>query len=253
MNEEDIRLLLTLQRTRNITKTSELMNLTQPALTRRVQVLEADLGTRLLIRSRNGVIFTPEGENILPKIKELEEGFASIREYLNVHAGKISGKLKLGASGNYAQFGMAKVVADFTRRYPDVKLQIESAQSWHVYKRLLNKDISLAILRGEYKWDDIHIRFSQEPVYVIADKPCSLEDLNHMLYIRRNMESGLKKSVSQWFDENGIHPRSQLDIDNIKFAISPLDTLSRSAGRRGCSRRPLFVYLEEVSLRPQRG
>jgi len=132
MNEEDIKLLLTLQRTRNITKTTEIMNLTQPALTRRIQVLEADLGVRLLIRSRNGVIFTPEGENILPKIKELGDGFTYIREYLNVHAGKICGRLKLGASSNYAQFGMAKVVADFAGMYPDVKFHIESAQSWHV-------------------------------------------------------------------------------------------------------------------------
>ena len=36
----------------------------------------------------------------------------------------------------------------------------------------------------------------------------------------------------------------------VKYALQ--DFLSRSAGRRGFSRRPLFVYLEEVSLRPQR-
>jgi len=62
--------------------------------------------------------------------------------------------------------------------------------------------------------------FSQEPIYLIAKEPCSRKDLNSMQYIQRNMESSLKKTVSQWFCENEIHPKSQIDIDNIKFAIS---------------------------------
>lgn len=220
MNEEDIKLLLTLQQTQNITKTSEIMNLTQPALTRRIQVLEKDLGIRLLVRSRNGAFFTPEGESILPKIKELEENFIYIREYLSSHAGKICGKLRLGVSSNYAQSGLARTVAGFTRQYPDVTLHIESAQSWHVYKRLIGKDISLAILRGKYKWDDVNILFNQEPIYLIAKSPCTLQELNSIYYIQRNMETSLKKSVFRWFDENSIRPTHRIDIDNIKFAIS---------------------------------
>lgn len=220
MNEEDVKLLLTLRRTRNITKTAELMNLTQPALTRRIQVLEEDLGTKLLVRSRNGAFFTPAGESILPKIQELEEIFTCIRESMHFHAGKISGKIRIGVSINYAQFSMAKTVAGFARQYPHVSLHIESAQSWHIYKKLLNREISMAVLRGNYKWEDVNILFNREPMYLIAREECALGELNRIHYLYRNMESSLEKSVGRWFEENGIRPRHQIYLDNIRSAIS---------------------------------
>ena len=219
MNEEDIELLLTLEKTRNITKTAEQMNLTQPALTRRIQILEQELGTRLLLRSRNGAVFTPVGEAILPRVRQIRKGFDEIRGYTNLHAGKICGKIKCGVSINYAQFCMADTIAAYSSRYPDVSLHIESSQSMNIYKRLLSRDFSLAVLRGKYKWDGICINFQKEPVYLIASAACEIADLRHMDYIHRSMEADLSRSVADWLAENDIPAHYHIHVDNIRSAI----------------------------------
>ncbi|WP_406542465.1 LysR family transcriptional regulator [Clostridium ljungdahlii] len=52
MDEKDYKLILTLYKLKNITKTSEKLFITQPALTKRIKKIEKDLGTDLLIRSK---------------------------------------------------------------------------------------------------------------------------------------------------------------------------------------------------------
>ena len=65
MDEKDCEMLEMLEKMGNITKAAEKLFTTQSALTKRIQKLENELGCTLLIRSRKGIIFTPEAEAIL--------------------------------------------------------------------------------------------------------------------------------------------------------------------------------------------
>ena len=168
MSEQDLELLLKLNQYKNITKAAERLHTTQPALTRRVKALEEELGVQLLIRSRNGVIFTPLAEGILPKIRELSETFQSVRTYLDINSGYVGGTVKIGLSINYAQYRLAKVLKEFLCQYPKVKVDIRTTQSQSLYPIFMNKEISLAVLRGEYKWDAGCRLFNQESVCVVS-------------------------------------------------------------------------------------
>lgn len=64
--------------TNNITKASENLNVSQPALTKAIKQLESDLNAKLFIRSKKGVVLTEAGEILYDYTKN---SFQNLGEY----------------------------------------------------------------------------------------------------------------------------------------------------------------------------
>ncbi|VTS14256.1 LysR family transcriptional regulator [Streptococcus pseudoporcinus] len=65
MDERDLELLVTLDETHNITHAADRLYVTQSALSKRINTLEQELNTQIMIRSRQGIRFTAQGETVL--------------------------------------------------------------------------------------------------------------------------------------------------------------------------------------------
>ena len=96
MNERDFELLSALNQTKNITRAADLLYITQSALSKRINALEEELGTTLILRSRQGIHFTPEGEEVLERTQAAAEQLAMMRRNLDQSKSYISGTLNAG-------------------------------------------------------------------------------------------------------------------------------------------------------------
>ena len=67
MDEKDFELLEALDETRNITHAADKLYMTQSALSKRIKSMEQELGVEILLRSRQGIRFTPAGEKVLER------------------------------------------------------------------------------------------------------------------------------------------------------------------------------------------
>lgn len=70
INLELYKIFYTVAQTKNITKASEILNISQPAVTKHTQNLEYALNNPLFIRTKKGVILTDFGEKIFIKVKQ---------------------------------------------------------------------------------------------------------------------------------------------------------------------------------------
>ncbi len=70
MRDTDWQILYELNDTQNITKAAEHLYITQPALTKRLKVIEDEFGIKIVKRSTKGVEFTREGEFLAGKAEE---------------------------------------------------------------------------------------------------------------------------------------------------------------------------------------
>ena len=61
LKANDYEFLITLYRSKNITQAAQTLFLSQPALTKRLQQIEQELGVLIVNRNVKGVQFTPEG------------------------------------------------------------------------------------------------------------------------------------------------------------------------------------------------
>lgn len=69
VNLELYKIFVTVANEPNITKTSEKLNLTQPAVTKHIKNLENILQVKLLIRSNHGIVLTDKGQVLYKEIK----------------------------------------------------------------------------------------------------------------------------------------------------------------------------------------
>ncbi|MEY8763969.1 MULTISPECIES: LysR family transcriptional regulator [Clostridium] len=218
MDEKDYEIILTLHKLKNITKTSEKLFISQPALTKRIKKIERDLGIDLIIRSKKGVIFTPLGESVIPYIKNVTNTLNLMRQQVESNHNFVGGTLNIGISLNYSHYRLPEVLKNYTEAFPNVDVKIVTDQSTHLYHKLENDEISLAVLRGEYKWDEESILLNTEPICFVCNNKNMNRPLDSFTYIGRHVDSIFQAKIQTWLIENG------LSIENTKFWIDDIET-----------------------------
>jgi len=122
------------------------LNLTQPALTQRIQVLEKEVGQQLLSRDAREVRLTPAGAVLMGHAKALvQTEDRALREMKDYLAG-ISGRLRIAYLTLWDGGLPTTILAEFRRRYPGIKLELTSGYSQQNVERLLGGEVDFAFV-----------------------------------------------------------------------------------------------------------
>jgi len=118
---------------RSITRASELLHLSQPAVSAHIKAIEDTLGITLFERTPRGMSLTRDGERLLAKA---EGTLAAHRDLMGeatriTHArrGHLTGKLRLGAGGGSNTTLAGRLVATLAERWPEVEVALEHTTS----------------------------------------------------------------------------------------------------------------------------
>jgi len=110
------------------------------------------LGVPLIVRSRYGVHFTPEGEEVRKKTEEAAGILRRMREVLDGQRDEICGTIHIGVSVNYALYRFPETLSLYRKKYPQVNTHIITDHSRKLILQALNGEVDVAILRGEFQW-----------------------------------------------------------------------------------------------------
>jgi len=105
-------------------KAAELLNLSQPALSRRVQGLEARLGAPLLERSTRQVAPTAAGRRLEPMARRLLDEFESSLLSISGIGERQSGQITIGSIPTAVIYFLPRVIKHFNSRYPLIRLRV---------------------------------------------------------------------------------------------------------------------------------
>ena len=120
MNLERIKVFYFVAKSRNFTKASSVLNISQPSLTVAVKLLENELQTKLFIRSPRGVTLTPEGERLFEFAKKfLEEAEITIK-LIKDNADEPQGELKIVTTPYLASAWIPRHFSSFFNKYPKI-------------------------------------------------------------------------------------------------------------------------------------
>lgn len=103
MEERDWRILQELYKHRNITKTAQILFMSQPALTARIQQIEKEFEITIVQRGRRGVDFTPHGEYMAKAADEMLKRYQHIKDDLLKLDDQVTGTLRLGVGYFYQE------------------------------------------------------------------------------------------------------------------------------------------------------
>ena len=156
MDEKDYELLHALDETRNITHAADKLYMTQSALSKRIKALEQELGVEIVLRSRQGIRFTPAGEQVLLHSAAAAREMEKMRRQLASIQGEACGTLRAGISVNFSYYCLPEVLTEYHKAYPKVRLDIATGHSRNIYQQMLDSSrVSVGrhpvpALAGEY-------------------------------------------------------------------------------------------------------
>ena len=141
------------------------LNLSQPAASRQMQVLEAELGVQLFDRIGRRVRLTSEGEDLLRRSRQLLADAQSLRERARALKAGHTGVIKIGATPPMIETVLTGFLAGHGQRHPGVAIHITEDGGAGLISRLERGDVQLAYVPAG---DDRFAGRLLYPVHVMA-------------------------------------------------------------------------------------
>lgn len=177
---------------KNFTEAGYACNMTQGALSKQIRKLENELGITLIRRNTRKFELSKEGEIFLSYAKKMTGTYEEMLK--NVQKNQ---EIKIGCMPVLAPYHFARLVADFRKEYPDIKLVIDERIASDIQENSDRYDF--LILRENMMEDQKKFRFSQ----LYDDKLCAVLYEKHPLYGRDRLQLKELKDDVFIFPERG--------------------------------------------------
>ncbi|MBB4617307.1 LysR family carnitine catabolism transcriptional activator [Sphingomonas abaci] len=148
---------------RNFSEAGRLANVSQPALSRTIRLLEEQLSARLFDRDSRNVRLTAAGETLLPVVERLITDFDAAFSDLSHSLSGARGRVVVGALPTVAAGDLPAAIAAFRASHPLVEIALRDHLSGTLYQQMHDREIDLAVTSSP---DDPAIRF--EPLMTDA-------------------------------------------------------------------------------------
>jgi DNA-binding transcriptional LysR family regulator len=188
MNWNDLRAFLAVAEQLSFSKAADELHITQPAVSKRIQALEAELDSRLFDRAGKRVYLTDPGKVLRPRAEALLREMTDTRRLLRNLKSEVGGALSLATSHHVGLHRLAPVLKSFTQRFPEVRLDIrfEDSEAAHDLVRHAHAELAVvtldpqgpADLEYEELWDDpLWFVVAREHALNLGSRYVSLADL----------------------------------------------------------------------------
>jgi DNA-binding transcriptional LysR family regulator len=216
MDEHDWRLLKTLFEKKSITKAAAALFVSQPALSSRLQQIEARFGTTIVVRSKKGVQFTPEGEYLVRGACEMIIRIQTFEEVVQNMRNQAIGTLRIGASNFSTKYLLPELLRQFKELYPGIEFKVTTGWSKDIANLVYNNDVHIGFVRGEYGWPSEKLLLFEEKMYVSYNKTISMLELPHIPRINYRNDYSVQLVLDKWWNENfSVPPHIGMEVDKV--------------------------------------
>ena len=141
-----LRYFLMVAREENITHAAQLLHVTQPTLSRQIQDLEEELGTKLFVRSNHRIVLTQEGMLLRRRAQEIVDLADRTQRDFAHKEEELSGEVAIGSGETRSMTVLAEILSDFRQQYPRVSYRFYSGNADHIKERIENGTLDIGLL-----------------------------------------------------------------------------------------------------------
>jgi len=135
----------------SFTKASQELFVSQPAITKHVQELEATYRTRLFDRQGSRISLTESGKLLLEHCERILEEYKRLEYEMHLLHNEYTGELRLGASTTIAQYVLPAMLGGFIGKFPKVSLSLMNGNSREIEAALQEHRIDLGLVEGVFR------------------------------------------------------------------------------------------------------
>lgn len=159
MNRNDLQAFLAVADSGSFSRAGERLHLTQPAVSKRIQALESHLDCRLFDRVGRRIYLTDAGRLLRPRAESMLRAMQDAERELRDLDRRVAGKLELATSHHVGLHRLAPALRAFTRRYPEVDLDIRFEDSEDAHDQVRRAETEIAVVTlNPHGEDDLQTR-----------------------------------------------------------------------------------------------
>ena len=145
MDSKSLETFLTLAREQSFSRTAEKMNITQPAISKRIANLEQSLNTQLIDRIGKQTTLTHSGLVLQQHAKQLLQSMQDCQTAIRNTTTEVEGILKIGVSHHIGLHRLPPSLKHFSSQYPNVQLKIQFVDSEQAYQLINDGELEIAL------------------------------------------------------------------------------------------------------------
>lgn len=165
----------------SISAACEVLNITQPALSKSIKQLELRLGIDLFQRLPTGVALTRYGEIFARRARLMEMEYRHALAEIDAAKYGAAGTIRVGAGPGWIDTMLPQVIADFQEQHPRIKFTLESGVIDTLIPRVLNGDLDVVCSSLDFpKHPELvkeHLVDMKHAVFASIDHPLAHKDL----------------------------------------------------------------------------
>ena len=231
MDIANLKAFISIANNKSFSLASEELFLTQPAISKRIAALEAELDTTLFDRIGRRVKLTAAGKNLYPHAQRILKEILNAKQSMADLSQSVLGELKIATSHHIGLHRLPAVLTHYVSSYPEVDLAIEFMDSEDACRLVEKGEIELAIvtlplnpitnLQQQLVWDD-PLSFVVNKKHPLAQLNVTLRKLTSHAAVLPSHGTFTREVIQHLFSENKLDLKIRMStnyLETIKMLI----------------------------------
>ena len=228
MDVAQLKTLIQVAELGSLTRAAERLNIAQPALSRQIKLLEAELGVSLFERHGRGMVISDAGRDVLDHAVRIMTEMESIRNTAANRGSPFHGTVTIGTTPTVAEIVTIPLVRRIKEAHPNLTVRLSSAFSGHLLDWLQRGDLDLAVFYDPKPQKSLRIvPILLENLLVVTagsgrmslDRPLPFTSLANEELVLPSPRHGLRRIMEDCAHQAGIVLRASVEADSLGAMI----------------------------------
>ena len=250
MQIESLKMYCDLVETESFTKTAQINDVTQSAISQQLSSLERQFQSLLVERSKKKFRLTREGQVLYDYSKQIIAMQKALHDRMLALKDIISGSIRIATIYSIGLHDLPRYIKRFLKSYPTVNVHVEYRQAGQIYEDVASNVVDLGLVaypRKDKKLETVALR--KDPMVLICHpehpfakrKSIELKALDGQKFVSFEEEMPTRRALDKAFRARGVAAQHMMEFDNI-------ETMKRAVEiGAGIAVVPQTTVTEEVS------
>lgn len=210
MRLRQIEVFYAIMTTGSLRRAAELLHVSQPAASKVLRYAEQSLGFALFERAGGRLVPTREARIMLPHVNAIFEKLSDLKRLTdNLRYARDGHSISIGCVPSLGLSLVPRVVQRYRTAHPGMELTIDAMHGSEIVSRILNHDLDLGIVFGDYTRDGLTaLHIADIPLLVIdaegGEGPVNIAEIDPARYIGLSENDPTARLLDMALDEAGI-------------------------------------------------
>lgn len=219
MKDSDWEILYELYKNPNMTKVANLLYITQPSLTKRLQHMETEFQVTIVNRTPKGLTFTPEGKYLGEQAKRYLEFMQKTKQTLKEMQESENNVITIGSSYTFSKYTLSDLLIEYRKLHPNTEFNVVNDQSNILFRKMLEGSIDVGFIRGDYEGAVNRTLIGRNQAYLVTREPVDFEKLPELSGIGYKTNDRTKELLGAWWKNYfGENPPANMVVGYIDVA-----------------------------------